>query len=133
MFKNFIRKILANVAAFYLVDLILEGFIVEKTIETIFGAALVLTLVDYFIKPLIKIISFPINFITLGFFGLLINSILLYITVLLVDQIKLTDGRFKFDVMDFRLTEIYFSPILTLIVAATIISIINYLIRKILL
>jgi len=40
--------------------------------------ALVLTLVNIFIKPLLKLIAFPINMISFGLFNLVINFGILY-------------------------------------------------------
>ncbi len=41
--------------------------------------ALVLAFVDAVVKPIFKVISLPITFITLGIFSLLINTIMLYV------------------------------------------------------
>lgn len=41
--------------------------------------SLVLALVDAIIKPIFKVISLPISFLTLGIFSLFINTIMLYL------------------------------------------------------
>lgn len=50
--------------------------------------ALVLGLVNTFVKPILKILAFPINIVSLGLFSLVINGVL----ILLAD--KLIDGFF---------------------------------------
>lgn len=50
--------------------------------------ALVLGLVNTFIKPILKLVAFPINIVSLGLFSLVINGVL----ILLAD--KLIDGFF---------------------------------------
>ena len=47
---------------------------------SIFIAGLILTLVNAFIKPVIVLTILPFLFITLGFFTLLINSLMIFIT-----------------------------------------------------
>ena len=41
-------------------------------------AAIVLGLVNTFIRPILMLISLPLNFLTLGFFALVINALLLW-------------------------------------------------------
>lgn len=40
--------------------------------------ALILTVVNIFIKPIIKLITFPINLLTFGIFNLILNYAILY-------------------------------------------------------
>ena len=53
-----------------------------------FGTALVVALVfgviNVFIKPVLKILTFPINLLTLGIFGLIINVLLFWVVTLVV-------------------------------------------------
>ena len=47
---------------------------------TSFGSAMiavvVISLINIFIKPVLKFISLPVNFLTLGLFGLILNALL---------------------------------------------------------
>ena len=56
-------------------------------------AAVVLGLVNCFIKPLLKLITFPITVLTLGLFSLVINAIMLNVTSSLVSGF-IIDGFF---------------------------------------
>jgi putative membrane protein len=47
--------------------------------------AIVLTLVNTFIKPFILLLTLPINFLTLGLFSLVINGFMIVIADTLVD------------------------------------------------
>ena len=53
--------------------------------------ALVLTVVNLFIKPLLKLIAFPINLVSLGLFNLVINFGILYGVSYLIPQYHLED------------------------------------------
>ena len=60
-----------------------------------FGTALVVavvySLINVFLGTVLKIISFPFIFITLGLFLLLINTFLLWLTDQLVDDFEIDD------------------------------------------
>lgn len=47
-------------------------------------AALVLGVANAIIRPIVKVLAFPITFLTLGLFGLVINAAMLYIVEWLV-------------------------------------------------
>ena len=77
-----------------LVNLVLSGLAVlisayvlpGVTVDGFFSAivvAVILAVVNTFIKPLITLLTLPINFITLGLFSLVINALM----VMLVDAI----------------------------------------------
>ena len=53
--------------------------------------AAVLTLVNIFIKPIIKLVTFPINLLTFGLFNLLINFGILYAVSYFIPQFSLTN------------------------------------------
>ena len=42
------------------------------------GAAVAIGLVNLLIKPVIKLVTLPVNILTLGFFGLVVNAALLW-------------------------------------------------------
>ena len=52
--------------------------------KSILAAALVLGVLNTFVKPVLRILSFPFIVVTLGFFLLVINAILLMLTAWLV-------------------------------------------------
>lgn len=71
--------ILANSAAIWAADRFVSGFIFTGTYVELFIAGAVLGIVNGLIGPILKLISFPIIFLTLGLFGLVINIFLLYL------------------------------------------------------
>lgn len=50
------------------------------TIKHAILATVALAFVNLLIKPIVKFITLPINIVSLGFFGLVINGVLLYVT-----------------------------------------------------
>lgn len=66
------------VIGLYLVSLIKPLGIVADTNKDFLWAALVLLLVNTFIRPILVVLSFPLVILTLGFFLLVLNGIILY-------------------------------------------------------
>lgn len=58
--------------------------------------ALVLTLASIFVKPILKLVTFPINLLTFGLFNFVINYAILYATAYFVPQYHLTNGMSAF-------------------------------------
>lgn len=131
--KKILRKICSNGIAIVATSMLVEGFKVEMDYYVIGVAAIVLGLVNFFIKPIIKIISFPINAVTLGFFGVVINAALLYLVVYLIDGLEVTSGNFSLDLAGLVIPEIHLSWPWTLGLSAILIGMINWILRKVLL
>ena len=74
MLNTFLRWIAYSFAIIF-IAWIVPGISVEN-FWTAMLVSIVLALINAFIKPLIQIISLPINFITLGLFTFVINALL---------------------------------------------------------
>ena len=85
--KKFIVKwlIFAGIimATCYLPGIHVENFAFAMLI------ALALTIVNMFIKPIVKILTFPINLFTFGLFNLLLNFGILYAVAFVIPQYRL--------------------------------------------
>ncbi len=53
------------------------------------GVALILALVNSYLKPIAKVLSFPVNLVSLGLFTFVINAMLLLLVALISDQFSL--------------------------------------------
>ena len=78
---NWILRFLINAIVFYLIAKYVPGFYHNPNIWSALGAAVVFGLVNMIIGPLLRLVSFPITWITHGLFALVINYILFAITV----------------------------------------------------
>jgi putative membrane protein len=58
--------------------------------------ALILALINSYVKPILKVLSFPITLISLGLFALVLNALLLLLVAVLADavDINFTIGGF---------------------------------------
>ena len=83
-----ILKLAANVIALYLVAYLVPG-VKFDSFSTLLIASLVIGLINTFIKPLVKLLTLPINMMTLGLFTLVINIALLLLAALIVPGFEL--------------------------------------------
>jgi putative membrane protein len=86
---KFLINILATTIAVFVVSQILPGVILDD-ITSAFIVAVVLGVLNTFVKPVIKILTLPITILTLGLFSMVINIALLYLTDYLVKGLTLT-------------------------------------------
>lgn len=76
---GFLVRILGNSAAIYAAYFFVPGFIITGGIREYLLAGTVLGLLNKAIKPPIKLLTMPLIILTLGFFGLVINALLLWL------------------------------------------------------
>ncbi|MDQ5981574.1 MAG: hypothetical protein QG570_323 [Patescibacteria group bacterium] len=132
MIKKIFRSVASYAIAMIFTSFIIDGFDLSFDTVTILSASVVLMLVQFILKPVIKLISFPINAVTLGFFEFLINSILLYLTAFLINGLEIEAGTLDFGYFGIVMQQIELSKLGVLIASATSISIINWLLRVVL-
>ena len=75
---SFIIRILGSSAALYAAVLWVPGFSVTGSWQEYLIAGLVLALLNMLVRPVLKLISFPIIALTLGLFTLVINALMLW-------------------------------------------------------
>ncbi|WP_128435512.1 phage holin family protein [Streptomyces cyaneus] len=93
--KNFVVKTIANAGALavavWLIDNItLTGDSTGKKIGTLLVVALIFGLVNFLVKPLVKLLSLPLLILTLGLFTLVVNALMLMLTSWLADKLDLS-------------------------------------------
>jgi putative membrane protein len=76
-FKRLLLQIGTGVIGFYLADYFLTEVRIENT-QTLFYAGLTLGIVNFFIRPILRLITFPLRILTLGVFTFLINIFILW-------------------------------------------------------
>lgn len=70
------KSLVINCIAIFLVSNLFSGIYVSSY-ATMFLIAIVLTLLNATIKPVLKFLSFPINLLSFGLFSLVINALVL--------------------------------------------------------
>jgi putative membrane protein len=110
--KTLFQKIFINLVAIFLASILITG-IHWDNYKTLLFAAIVLALVNAFLRPFLKILLLPINVITLGIFGWFMNSLILYLTTLIVPG---------FDIFPFTLNLLGISFVLNRLFAYVVVS-----------
>ena len=77
--KKLIFHLLGGIASFLLAVKFLPGVDFNGEIKYLIMAGCFLGLINFFIKPIIKIISLPVRVLTLGLFGLIINIAIIWL------------------------------------------------------
>lgn len=85
LFIHWIVSAVAIIVAAYLIP----G--VHVTIMSAFVLAVVLGIINIFLKPVIMLITLPINILTLGLFSLVINALLILLAAMIVPNFSV-DG-----------------------------------------
>ncbi len=81
---RFIIRILGNAVALYVAFYLVTGFVVSGSWEQYLIAGLVLALLNMIVRPILKLISFPLILLTLGLFTFVINMLILWLLDYLV-------------------------------------------------
>jgi putative membrane protein len=92
--KNFVVKTVANAAALFvaiwlLQDITLGGDSTGRKALTLIIVAVVFGLVNFVVKPIVKVISFPLFIFTLGLITLVVNALMLLLTSWLAGTLSL--------------------------------------------
>ncbi|MFF3012982.1 phage holin family protein [Streptomyces sp. NPDC057939] len=93
---NFVVKTLANAAALAVAIWLLAGITLDdgsstgRRAATLILVALVFGLVNFIVKPVVKLLSFPLFVLTLGLFTLVVNALMLLLTSWLAKQFDLS-------------------------------------------
>ncbi|MFG2890283.1 phage holin family protein [Streptomyces sp. NPDC048248] len=92
--KNFLVKTIANAAAlavavWLLKDITLTGNNTGRTVLTLVLVALIFGLVNFVVKPVVKLLSFPLFILTLGLITLVVNALMLLLTSWLAEKADL--------------------------------------------
>ncbi|MFJ8026669.1 phage holin family protein [Streptomyces sp. NPDC096311] len=93
--KNFVVKTIANagalaVAVWLLDKITLTGTSTGKKVGTLLVVALVFGLVNFLVKPVVKVLTFPLFILTLGLITLVVNALMLLLTSWVADKLDLS-------------------------------------------
>lgn len=86
--KYLARAFVFSVFTLWLASQFISGLEIKGGVFTFLVAGGVFTLLDFIIKPMLKILFIPINLLTLGLAGWFINVIILYLLTVLVYDVR---------------------------------------------
>ncbi len=109
---RFIIRIIGNAAALYLAFYLVPGFTVAGSWEHYLLAGFVLALLNLIVRPILKLISFPLILLTLGLFTFVINMLVVWM-------------------LSYLVSFVHIESLFALVLATIIISIVNMIISPI--
>ncbi|MER6995322.1 phage holin family protein [Streptomyces sp. NPDC000410] len=88
--KNFLVKTIANagalaVAIWLIQDITLTGDNTGEKVLTLIVVALLFGLVNFLVKPIVKLLTLPLFILTLGLITLVVNALMLLLTSWIAD------------------------------------------------
>jgi len=133
--KGVLRNIGIYAFSLFFLTQVLSGVKIGGSIITYIIGGAVLSIMFVIIKPIINLVTLPLNVVTLGMFSFLINAIILYLLTVLVSSISIRAFVFEgFSLAGFVIPSISLNTFFTFVVASLVLSIfvgaLTWLIKK---
>ncbi len=126
MTKKIIRSYLINILALYLVSNYIGGFHLAKGWQSLLGIGAGFTLIHLLLRPILGFVTGPLNFLTFGLIGLVIDAALLYGLTMFFPEIYITTWHFPgFYTSIFSLAPMNLTIVMVTILSAFIINLIR--------
>lgn len=77
---SFLVRLLINAAALWVATLVVPGVTYTGSVLPFLAVAFVFGIVNAIIRPVAKILTFPLIILTLGLFALVVNGLMLWLT-----------------------------------------------------
>jgi|APSaa5957512576_1039674.scaffolds.fasta_scaffold07281_2 putative membrane protein len=131
--KKFIRLTLLNCFTLFITASFFKGLIVPNDLVNLMTAAAIFTIINYIVKPIIKLFLLPINLLTLGFFRWIANVLILIVLTKIVSTVSISAFRVSsFSQGGFIVPEFYIGKTVSYILASFLLSLTFNLITSIL-
>lgn len=125
--KTIIQNIVIYTFALFLLPMLIPGVQIDGGIGTLFIGGVVLSLLFLLLKPILNIIGFPVNLITLGLFNIFINALLIYLLTVFVTQITITAFTYHdLNLAGFTAPDMAFNTFFAYLFTAFILSVIDW-------
>ncbi len=92
--KTLLRYFLINLISLYVTTLYIPGLTYTGGIKSLIVGALAFMLINFILVPLLKILFLPLNLLTVGLFGWLVNVLALYALTTIVSDFMLVPFYF---------------------------------------
>lgn len=92
--KGLLRVFLFHLAALWLTTRFISGLKIAGGWQTYFLATIILALLNMLLKPILKLLFFPVNALTLGLFSLVINAGVFFLFLQLVPEVTISAWTF---------------------------------------
>lgn len=123
--RGFIVGTIVTAIAFFVLTKFLPQFVSYKgELIGLIAIAVIFGLVNGFIGPIVRMLAFPLTFMTMGLVGFLINAGLLLVTAVIANS-----TGFDLNVGDFPPTLLSATTIVAAVVGAIVLSLVSTVVR----
>lgn len=134
MVKTLLRNTIAYTAILFSLPYLIPGVHIGGGFATYLLGGIMLTLMGLTIRPILGVISFPFNLLTMGLFSIFTDVIILYLLTVLLPKVTINSYIFEgFRMIGFVVPKIeintFFAYCITAIFIAGIMMIFNWLIK----
>ena len=128
--KTILRNIAIYTLILFLLPMLIPGVSITNGLQTLLTGGIMLAILFLVLKPILNIISFPVNMVTLGLFNIFINALLIYLLTVFVTEISISSFTYyRTNVFGFITPMISFNTFFAYIYTAFILTLINGFIR----
>jgi putative membrane protein len=125
-----VKKIFRRIAIYTFTLFVLPGIIPGVTISggilTLIIGGIGLALLFLILKPILNLISLPVNFLTLGLFSIFTNALIIYLLTIFVTGITIHPFTYSsFSISGFTTPDIHFNLFFAYVFTAFVISLIE--------
>ncbi len=133
--KSFIRNIFINSLSIFLLAQYVPALKVSGGLITVIAGGIALSLLFMLVKPVLNIISLPLNLVTMGLFSFLTNAIIFYLLTVFVPGISISAFLFNgASFAGFIIPKMYFNTLFAYILIALLqslmVTFVSWLIKK---
>jgi len=93
--KSLVRKLLLNIAVIFFAAWVLPGLSYSSDFTILILAAAALGIVNTVVHPIVKLVTLPINLLTLGIFSWVTNVLMLYLVARLIPGFEISAFHFE--------------------------------------
>lgn len=128
--KRLARDVVSNAFSLFILTQLLSGVKISGGFQTFIFGGFFLSLMAFFLRPLLNLVALPFNFLTLGLSSFLVNALILYVLTILVPQISVVPFVFPgFSFGGVIVQEISFNLFFAYVASSVVLSAIIFLIR----
>ncbi|MBI4089179.1 MAG: phage holin family protein [Candidatus Levybacteria bacterium] len=128
--KSIARSIIYYSVALFLTSQIISGLKIYGGLTTYIIGGIALSMLFLIVKPILSIVTLPLNIVTLGLFSFLINAIILYLLTIFVTNISITAFTFSgLSTAGFIIPKVYINNFFAFIVVSAFLSFIVGLLK----
>lgn len=119
--KFLLKHFVIYTFSLYLLQFIVSGVVISDGLPTLFVGGVLLTIMFLILKPIMNLLSFPLNIVTLGFVSTITNILILYLLTVFIPSISILPFTFQgTHIVGFIIPKIAFSTFFAYAVSAVV-------------